>query len=290
MLYDGNVIKNTYAITIPDSKETLMLAEESRSKMILKQQDPMVLEKKVNTTPNSMNSSDPSPSCTPIRVEFPKELPKKVNDVVQLRTLIDGKKVVVSKDFIIRDIRLDDVDGVECLLNEEIFAELARMGYEKPPPKLTFYKAFSSAQWKFLIHTLVYMVRNVDSPSKILMYLQFLQVVINNQMDDLTSHNTRYTSTALTQKVFANMRRVGKGFSGVETPLFASMLVSPQPQATEEEQVTGRIDQDDVNAASKGVSFVEPTIFDDEEVTMTMAQTLIKLKAEKPKLLDEQMV
>ncbi|GJV78192.1 hypothetical protein Tco_1509776 [Tanacetum coccineum] len=47
-LYDGNVIKNTSAIVIPDSEETLMLAKESRSKMLLKQQDPMVLEKKVN--------------------------------------------------------------------------------------------------------------------------------------------------------------------------------------------------------------------------------------------------
>nr|GEV13063.1 hypothetical protein [Tanacetum cinerariifolium] len=50
-LYNGNVIKNTCAIVIPDSEETLMLAEENRSKLILKQQDPMVLEKKVNTTP-----------------------------------------------------------------------------------------------------------------------------------------------------------------------------------------------------------------------------------------------
>ncbi|GJT11307.1 hypothetical protein Tco_0858349 [Tanacetum coccineum] len=50
-LYDGNVIKNTSAIVIPDSEETLMLVEESRSKMLLKQQDPMVFEKKVNTTP-----------------------------------------------------------------------------------------------------------------------------------------------------------------------------------------------------------------------------------------------
>nr|GEW55410.1 hypothetical protein [Tanacetum cinerariifolium] len=50
-IYDGNVIKNTCAIVIPDSEETLMLAEESHSKMLLKQQDPMVLEKKVNTTP-----------------------------------------------------------------------------------------------------------------------------------------------------------------------------------------------------------------------------------------------
>nr|GFA17874.1 hypothetical protein [Tanacetum cinerariifolium] len=49
-LFDGNVIMNTYAITIHNSKEILMLAEESRLKMILKQQDSMVLEKKVNTT------------------------------------------------------------------------------------------------------------------------------------------------------------------------------------------------------------------------------------------------
>ncbi|GKB09162.1 hypothetical protein Tco_0837474 [Tanacetum coccineum] len=79
-LYDGNVIKNTSAIVILDSEETLMLAEEIRLKMILKQQDPMVLEKKVNTTPvdyvNSMNSSNPSPSCRPTKVEVPKELPK----------------------------------------------------------------------------------------------------------------------------------------------------------------------------------------------------------------------
>nr|GFB09584.1 hypothetical protein [Tanacetum cinerariifolium] len=50
----------------------------------------------------------------------------------------------------------------------------------------------------------------------------------------------------------------------------------------------GRIDQD-VSAATKDVNVAEPTIFDDEEVKMTMAQTLIKLKAEKAKLLDEQM-
>nr|GEY16901.1 copia protein [Tanacetum cinerariifolium] len=51
MLYDGNVIKSTSHIMIPDSEETLMLAKESHSKILLKQEDPMVLEKKVNTTP-----------------------------------------------------------------------------------------------------------------------------------------------------------------------------------------------------------------------------------------------
>nr|GEV08277.1 hypothetical protein [Tanacetum cinerariifolium] len=52
MLYDGSVIsKETNVILIVDYEETLMLEEESRSKIILKQSDPMVLEKKVNIKP-----------------------------------------------------------------------------------------------------------------------------------------------------------------------------------------------------------------------------------------------
>ncbi|GJR92701.1 retrovirus-related pol polyprotein from transposon TNT 1-94 [Tanacetum coccineum] len=49
MLYDGNVIeKETNVISIADSEETLMLEEESRSQMLLKQNDPTILEKKIN--------------------------------------------------------------------------------------------------------------------------------------------------------------------------------------------------------------------------------------------------
>ncbi|GKD25894.1 hypothetical protein Tco_1232108 [Tanacetum coccineum] len=52
MLYEGSVIaKETNVISIADFEETLMLEEESRSKMILKQSDPIVLEKKVNIKP-----------------------------------------------------------------------------------------------------------------------------------------------------------------------------------------------------------------------------------------------
>ncbi|GJT99314.1 retrovirus-related pol polyprotein from transposon TNT 1-94 [Tanacetum coccineum] len=69
---------NTSAIVIPESEETLMLAEESRSKMLLKQQDPMMLEKKVNITPvdyvNSVNSLEPTLSSRPINVESKKRL------------------------------------------------------------------------------------------------------------------------------------------------------------------------------------------------------------------------
>nr|GEW09641.1 hypothetical protein [Tanacetum cinerariifolium] len=72
-------------------------------------------------------------------------------------------------------------------------------------------------------------VRNVDSSSKFYMYPRFLQLMINAQIADLSSHSTKYTSLALTQKVFANTRRVGKGFFRVDTLLFEGMLV-PQVQ------------------------------------------------------------
>nr|GEW77690.1 retrovirus-related Pol polyprotein from transposon TNT 1-94 [Tanacetum cinerariifolium] len=75
-LYDGIIIQKTNAIVIRDSEETLMLAKESRSKMILKQKDPMMSKKKVNTKPNFVNSEEPNLSTRPTQVEVPKELPK----------------------------------------------------------------------------------------------------------------------------------------------------------------------------------------------------------------------
>nr|GEY36644.1 ribonuclease H-like domain-containing protein [Tanacetum cinerariifolium] len=48
------------------------------------------------------------------------------------------------------------------------------------------------------------------------------------QVGDLSSHTIKYSSPALTQKVFANIRMVGKGFSGVDTPLFEGVLMAQQ--------------------------------------------------------------
>nr|GFD47751.1 hypothetical protein [Tanacetum cinerariifolium] len=48
-LYDGSVIGKSDVIVVPDSDNTLMYAEESRSKMIAKQNDPQMIEKKVIT-------------------------------------------------------------------------------------------------------------------------------------------------------------------------------------------------------------------------------------------------
>nr|GFA39050.1 hypothetical protein [Tanacetum cinerariifolium] len=138
--------------------------------------------------------------------------------------LHDKKKVIITEATIRDALRLDDAEVVECLPNEEIFAELARMGYEKPSTKLTFYKAFFSSQWKFLIHTILQCM-SAKRTSWNEFSLSMASAVICLSTGDLSSHTTKYSSPALTQKVFANMRRVGKGCSGVETPLFKGMIV-----------------------------------------------------------------
>nr|GEU39260.1 putative ribonuclease H-like domain-containing protein [Tanacetum cinerariifolium] len=71
---------------------------------------------------------------------------KSSNDVTRLQALVDKKKVIVTEAAIRDALHLDDAEGVDCLPNEKIFNELARMGYEKPTTKLTFYKAFFSSQ------------------------------------------------------------------------------------------------------------------------------------------------
>nr|GEU57847.1 hypothetical protein [Tanacetum cinerariifolium] len=159
---------------------------------------------------------------------------KKVNDVTRLQALADKKKVVVTEATIRDALHLDDVEGVECLPNEEIFAELARMGYEKPSTKNEFSSSMASAviclssgrKFNFSMYIFDSLVRNVDSPEKLYMYPRFLQLMIRKQVGDLSTHTKKYTSPSLTQKVFVNIRRVGKGFSEVETPLFEGMLVA----------------------------------------------------------------
>nr|GEU86278.1 putative ribonuclease H-like domain-containing protein [Tanacetum cinerariifolium] len=56
---------------------------------------------------------------------------KQVNDVTRFQALVDKKKVVVTEVAIRKGLRLDDTEGVDCLPNEEIFTDLARMGVEK---------------------------------------------------------------------------------------------------------------------------------------------------------------
>nr|GEW50067.1 uncharacterized mitochondrial protein AtMg00810-like [Tanacetum cinerariifolium] len=92
--------------------------------------------------------------------------------------------------------------------------------------------------------------------SSVLPWLRLLsasqQLMISAQVGHLSSHTTKYTSPALTQKVFTNMRRVSKGFSRVDTPLFKRMLVPQQA----DDDVANVVDDDVVD----DIDDVAPTL------------------------------
>ncbi|GKB50240.1 hypothetical protein Tco_0900993 [Tanacetum coccineum] len=197
---------------------------------------------------------------------------KTVNGEQQLQALVDGKKIVVTEASVRRDLQLDDEEGTDCLPNATIFEELTRMGYEKLSQKLTFYKAFFSPQWKFLIHTILQclsakttawnefsstmasaiiclatnqkfnfskyifesMVKNLENVSdKFLMYPRFVQVFLDKQLEGMSSHKRIYVTPSHTKKIFGNMKKVGKGFSRRDTPLFPTMMVQAQQEQGE---------------------------------------------------------
>ncbi|GJZ41018.1 putative ribonuclease H-like domain-containing protein [Tanacetum coccineum] len=56
---------------------------------------------------------------------------KSVNREVQLQALVDKKKVIITESTIRRDIQLEDAEGTDCLPNATIFKQLALMGKSK---------------------------------------------------------------------------------------------------------------------------------------------------------------
>ncbi|GJU14023.1 putative ribonuclease H-like domain-containing protein [Tanacetum coccineum] len=81
---------------------------------------------------------------------------------------------------------------------------------------------------------LPFMVKNLDNVSgKFLMYPRFVQVFVNQQLEGMPTHKRIYIAPSHTKKIFGNMRRVGKGFSRRDTPLFQTMMVQDQEEVGE---------------------------------------------------------
>nr|GFA96569.1 hypothetical protein [Tanacetum cinerariifolium] len=191
---------------------------------------------------------------------------KHSGDVTRLQSIVDKKRIVITEEVVREILQLNDAEGVICLPNEEIFTGLARMGYGKPTSWNEFSSAMASAliclssgqRFNFSNYIFESLVRNVDSSSKFYMYSRFIQLIIQTNIADLSKHTSRYISPALTQKVFANMRRVGKGFSGVETPLFESMLTVRDVAEEAEAHVPAQGDDVQEHAAEEVATDVDP--------------------------------
>ncbi|GJT38115.1 putative ribonuclease H-like domain-containing protein [Tanacetum coccineum] len=187
-----------------------------------------------------------------------------------MKLVLLGFTLLITEDSLRKHLKLEDTEGISLLSNEEIFEHLAHMGYVTNSESLAFFKGHFSPQWKFFIHTILHcmgskktawdqfssniattliclatsrrfnfskfifeaMVKNLDIPHKFLLYPRFIQLLLNKQQMLLLPHTRTYPTPTLTSKLFSNTRRASKGYSGVMTPLFESMLV----QSHDEEQ------------------------------------------------------
>nr|GEY57316.1 hypothetical protein [Tanacetum cinerariifolium] len=166
---------------------------------------------------------------------------KTINYNVWLQALIYGKKVVITKASIRHDLKLNDAEGTSCLPNAEIFEELARMG-----AKTTSWNEFSSTmasaiiclannqKFNFSKYTLDNLKKNLEAGVLFYMFPSLVEITARGSFCAASdSLGDSRGSPSFTKKVFANMKRVGTGFSGVVTPLFDRMMEKKERKETE---------------------------------------------------------
>ncbi|GJX90346.1 integrase, catalytic region, zinc finger, CCHC-type containing protein [Tanacetum coccineum] len=131
MLYVGDIIQKTNPIVIPDSEETLTLAEESRSKMLLKYKDNMMQEKikQIDTTPidyAALNKLYKDFETRPTNVEIPKELPK----VNMVNTSLKKLKYICYFDVAVEQHRVES-KTFEVKMNQALNENERLLGWTK---------------------------------------------------------------------------------------------------------------------------------------------------------------
>ncbi|GJW64519.1 putative ribonuclease H-like domain-containing protein [Tanacetum coccineum] len=128
----------------------------------------------------------------------------------QIQALVDKKKVIIFETSIRSDLKLDDAEGTYCLPTATIFAELERMG---------LHLGMNLVALRHLQSYALPQTKNSTFP-----------IFLEKQVEGMSKHKGVYVTPSHTKKVFANMKRPCKGFSGRVTPLFSTMMV----QATED--------------------------------------------------------
>ncbi|GJT51758.1 hypothetical protein Tco_0977915 [Tanacetum coccineum] len=168
------------------------------------------------------------------------------NGEVQITATIDGHSMTITEASLRRHLKLDDHDGITSIPNSKIFEQLALKEkiHLSDNPKKTAWEQFSSniatvviclatnRKYNFSRMIFEHMVSNISSPHKFLMYPRFIQICLDMQRKQLQQHSRTYLVPSLSIKVFNNMKRPTKGYSGQEVALFPTMLDVSEPSTS----------------------------------------------------------
>ncbi|GJY47068.1 retrovirus-related pol polyprotein from transposon TNT 1-94 [Tanacetum coccineum] len=126
---------------------------------------------------------------------------------VVISATIDGQLKTITEVSLGRHLKLEDANGISSLPNTDIFEQLALIS-----PKKSAWEQFCSN----IATAIIFLATNRT--------FNFSKMIFEG-MRLLLPHKRSYVAPTLTQKLFNNMRRVSKGYTGVNIPLFSSMLV-----------------------------------------------------------------
>ncbi|GJZ12445.1 hypothetical protein Tco_0547675 [Tanacetum coccineum] len=172
-----------------------------------------------------------------------------VNGVRQIQTLVDKKMVIVT-DGSISFILLLNASAKSTAWNE----------FSSSMASLIICLATNQ---KFNLSKYIFdaMVKHLDGGVKFLLYPRFLQVFINQQLGNMSTHKKIFVNPFLTKKVFANMKRARKDFSVRIIPLFDTMMVQPVEEMEEDPEVRKEGKYQDYR-------FEKDSVLDDVEMPM----------------------
>nr|GEW95262.1 retrovirus-related Pol polyprotein from transposon TNT 1-94 [Tanacetum cinerariifolium] len=95
----------------------------------------------------------------------------------------------------------------------------------------------TNQKFNFSKYIFDHMVKNLEDGVNFLMFLRFVQVFLDSQVKGMLKHKEIYVTPSHSKKIFANINRKGKDFSGKVTPLFETMLVQPQEDMGEDSEI-----------------------------------------------------
>nr|GEU46938.1 hypothetical protein [Tanacetum cinerariifolium] len=247
---------------------------------------------------------------------------KTINGDVRLQALVDGKKIIVNEASIRRDLRLDDAEGTSCLPNDTIFEELTRMGMMKNLEKETkflmyprFVQVFVNQQLGDMSnHKRIFVnpshTKNVFGNMKregkgfsgaVTPLFETMMVEAHKDMVEARRIESSKDEDLGDQKDAYKQERI---IADIDVEEGVTLVDETQERNDQDMFDTGILDDDEV-VAEKEVSTADPVTTAGEVVTtanfevsatttavtiptiskdeLTLAQTLIKIKAAKPK-------
>ncbi|GKB15826.1 hypothetical protein Tco_0849749, partial [Tanacetum coccineum] len=223
---------------------------------------------------------------------------KLINGERQLQALVDKKKVIITESSIRSDLQLEDAGGIDCLPTATIFKELAKMGPQKKQSRRKQMKETEVPQDETHHDD----KKAKDAQAKEIVSLKKRVQKLERKKKSRTTGLKRLRKVSESRRVESSedkdsldaqedVSNQGRSFEDIDKDAEVSLVDETQGRTDDAEMFdTDDLHGDEVSTGIEdSVAPIIPATTAGEGVTatkidgITLAQTLIEIKAAKPK-------